>query len=144
MATKQYKPSFEDKIRNIIEREAAQHIKDAPTLIRKMIEGSLLSLLGLEKKYNNNYEIDHCNNRNSVLIDAFRNQAIAESERIARGFKPTKEQLANYELAFKKEFEAQLFYAIKKAATARAQLEADALIATIDAEVKAALSEKLA
>lgn len=139
MATKKQPINFDSKIRQLVEQEAVKHIADAPKLVKQLIEGSLLSLLGLEKRNYNQYEIDHCNGRNSVLIDAFRNCAIAEAERIAHGYKPTKDELASYEQAFRKEFSSQMHYAIKEAAKQRANVEALALVNSVEVDIKAAL-----
>lgn len=144
MATKKQAVSFDDKIRQIVEQEAVKHIADAPKLVKQMVEGALLSLLGLSTNYHRGYEIDHCNGRNSVLIDAFRNCAVTEAERIARGYKPTKDQLANYEAAFEKEFSSQMLRAIRDLAIERAKAEAKTLVESVQIDIKAALGEKLA
>lgn len=142
MATKR-QPSYQDKIRLLVEAEAAKHIQNAPKVISDMIQKSLLSLLGLEANYHRGYEIDHCNNRNSVLIDAFRNQAIAEAERIAKGFKPSKEELASWHGAFNKEFSSQMYRSIKEAAEARAKEVAASLVANIQVDIDSVLEGKI-
>ena len=81
----------------------------------------MLSLLGLEKRSNYDYEIDHCNSRNSVLIDAFRSMAIDEAKKIASRYKPSKAELSIYEAAFKKEVNNQFGYAIHDVAKTKAQ-----------------------
>jgi len=143
MTTRQKKQSYEEKLRAIVEAEATKKIADAPMLINSLIQRSLLSLLGLEDNGHRGVEIDHCNSRNSVLIDAFRNHAKAEAEKIAKNYKPSKDSIARYQDAFEKEFNNRLFDEIRTAAREQAKTEAARLVETIKIDVTKILAEQL-
>lgn len=102
-----------------------EKIKNYRTEVSKQIDEALLSIIGLESKGWNGgkFEIDHCNGRNSVLIDAFRNIAKAEAEKIARSYKPSKEDLAGFQEAFATEYRNQIRYSLRDMAKAKAQAD---------------------
>lgn len=116
-------------LKKVLEEEALKVVTDKIKTyrvdVKKQIESALLSLIGLENKtYGGNHlEIDHCNGRNSVLIDAFRNIAIGEAEKMARSYKPTKEDIAGFQEAFAKEYRSQISYKIRDAARAKAEID---------------------
>jgi hypothetical protein len=143
MAVTKKAKSLEERLREIVEKKAVEQIANAPKLIDSLIQRSLLSLLGLEARGYGDIQIDHCNGRNSVLIDAFRSQAEESAKKIAAGYKPTKEELASFDAAFKKEFSRQMSRAIDAEAHARAQTEAKAFIEKITVDVGAILAEKI-
>jgi hypothetical protein len=103
-----------------IEKTTKEEMKNARSNIKKYLEGALLSLLGLEKKYNNEFEIDHCNGRNSVLIDAFRELAVNEARKIASEYKPKKEELQVFKSTFERELKNQFSYVIQDVAKQKA------------------------
>lgn len=96
-------------------------ILDAKRNIKKYIQGALLSIIGLESRSSGDYEIDHCNNRSSVIIDAFRSMAKDEAEKIASNYKPTKDELKVFESAFKREVSRQLSYELTNVAKEKAR-----------------------
>ena len=100
-------------------------IKDYRKEVNNQINSALLSIIGLEKRGNNSttFEIDHCNGRNSVLIDAFRNIAKDEAEKIARTYKPSKEDLVGFREAFAKEYRNQIMYSIRDMAKSKASAD---------------------
>lgn len=101
-----------------------EKIKNYRGEVKKQIESALLSIIGLEKRWSGDkLEIDHCNSRNSVLIDAFRNVAKDEAEKMARSYKPTKEDLVGFKEAFAKEYRSQIMYSIRDMAKAKAQTD---------------------
>ena len=107
--------------KNIIEENVKKELKDIEKKIHIYIEKSVLSLIGLEQEYYGRYEIDHCNGRNSVLIDVFRRIAIGEAEKIAKNYKPTKEDLLNYDKSFKDEMKSKMKTALANLAETKAQ-----------------------
>lgn len=115
------KQVLEAEARALIEGE----LKNFRTNASKYIQNATLSLLGLERSgygtSSTEFEIDHCNGRNSVMIDAFRALAKSEAEKLARSYKPTKEDVLGFQEAFKKEYENQLRYAIRQAAEQKAK-----------------------
>lgn len=125
-----------------IEKQARAELKNARVNVKKYLEGAILSLLGLEKKYNNDYEIDHCNGRNGVLIDAFRELAITEARKIAAGYKPTKEELNIFEEAFRKELKSQFYYAIRDAAKVKAVQAANEAAEKMKVDIDQLLEEE--
>lgn len=122
----------ENKLEKIVKEESKLFVKNARVEIKKKLEIALLSLLGLEKDYHRGYEIDHCNGRNSVLIDAFRQYAIEEAAKIAKSYKPTKDDIANFNKAFEREYSSQMTYAIMDLANKKAQEEAKKAIDSIN------------
>ena len=111
-------------LKTILEETAlevvTEKIKTYRADVNSQIEDALLSIIGLEKRHNSSMEIDHCNGRNSVLIDAFRNIAKDEAEKIARNFKPSKEDFAGFKEAFASEYRSQIRYSIRDLAKSKA------------------------
>lgn len=114
------KTKAEENYQEAIRRLTKAEMRKVKANVSTYLEKSILSLMGIERKYSNGYEIDHCNGRNSVLIDAFRELAIEEARKIASAYKPTKEELSVFEEAFKKELKRQFEYALRKSAEAKA------------------------
>lgn len=113
-----------DAIQEMIQEESVRFVKNARDMIRDTLKYSTLSLLGIETS-GNRYEIDHCNGRNSVLIDAFRGIAIEEAKNIASTYKPSKEDLVGFRNAFEKEYKSQLGNAIREKAREKAKIDAE-------------------
>lgn len=134
MATKKPVDSFA-ALEALIHDEAATYLKDARTHIRKNIEQATLSLLGLEKRGWDAMEIDHCNGRNSVLIDAFRNVAIEEATKIATNYRPDPAEIVGYANTFRQEMRRHLTEQLRAAAIAQAKKEAEAIVAGIKVSV---------
>lgn len=97
----------------ILKNEMENYIKEFQPRVKDILEKATLSLLGLEKRGYSEFEIDHCNGRNSVLIDAFKKMAEAEATKIASTYKPTKEDIVNFKSAFEREYKNQMSYAIR-------------------------------
>ena len=134
-------------LENQIQGIAKTELKKARANISRYMEGALLSLIGLEKKGwgNNNpeFEVDHCNGRNSVIIDAFREIAIDEARKIASGYKPTGKELDIYRQAFIKEVKNQFSYAMRDAAIAKAKELANQAAEKIQINIDELLEEEL-
>lgn len=138
MATKS-----EEKLRKIVEEEAAKYIKDARQTIRQKLNAATLSLLGLETGGYGKVEIDHCNGRNSVLVDAFRALAKEEAEKLARTYKPSSEDIINFQAAFEREFKSNFSYVIRDLAKAKAQEEAKKALELINIDVEKLVDSSL-
>jgi hypothetical protein len=134
---------MKSKYKSIIEEEVAIQLKDVRSKVRKLIEGSLLSLLGLQKDYQGRTEIDHCNGRNSVLIDVFRQIAVDEVTKIANGYKPNKEELDVFRAEFKREIKNQMSYKIRDAAQEKAGILVRNIMEDIKIDVDKILEEKI-
>lgn len=106
--------------KKIIEEEAKIYSVNYRDLVKKNIEQATLSLLGLEKR-SHSIEIDHCNSRNSVLIDAFRDQAIDEARKIAKDYKASKEDLKIYRASFRREVSSNISREIRELARVKAK-----------------------
>lgn len=112
--------SIKSQIEKIGKQEVESFIKDLRGNIKNKLNGSLLSLLGLEQRYNNQYEIDHCNSRNSILIDTIRDMAKDEVSKLAKGLKiPLETSLLK--TALQKELRQQISYEITSIARAKAK-----------------------
>lgn len=122
-----------EKIKNKIETNAKKYLENIDQLIDRSIEDAILSLIGLERSSfgSSRYEIDHCNGRNSVLIDAFRNKAIKQAEKLASQLKLDANEMKQYRIAFRTEYSKHIREKIRKAAQERAENDAKALIAKI-------------
>ena len=132
-----------ENLKEIIEQECAKHVKGVRSQIRKMLEDSTLSLLGLSTGWSGGKkEIDHCNGRNSVLIDAFRECALEEAKKIARNYKPTPESIVGFVTTFQNEFNSALRSEIKKQAHDKAKIEAEKVVGAIKIDVESVI-EKL-
>lgn len=131
------------KIESIVNEEINAFIRNARPQIKKILESSLLSLMGLEKNYQSNYEIDHCNGRNSVLIDAFRSLAVEEAKKMAKSYQPTKEDVLGFKTAFEREYKNQVSYVIRDAATNRAKKDVDSYISEIKIDIEKMIEEKI-
>jgi hypothetical protein len=116
------KPELNDEVAKIVKAEATTWLREIKSNIKNKLEYALLSLLGLEK---NGYRIDHCNGRNSVLIDILREEAKEEIRKIAKNI-PFKNDLgASFvETAFKNEFRRNLENEVKDLARKMAQQKA--------------------
>jgi hypothetical protein len=129
-------------LKNQVQELTKKELVNAKANIKKYLEGALLSLLGLEKRYSNEYEIDHCNGRNSVLIDSFRELAISEARKIASEYKPSKEDLSVYKVAFERELKNQFSYCIRDIAKAKAVELARDVMATVKIDVDEILEKE--
>ena len=114
----------ENLIRDMITEESSLYMKDARELIKSSLKSATLSLLGLEGSVHRGYEIDHCNSRNSVLIDAFRNIAIEEATKIASTYQPDQKDIAGFKSAFRSEYQRQISSAIRDEARSKAKEDA--------------------
>jgi hypothetical protein len=122
---KKNKKTLKEVLETTAMEVVTEKIKNYRGEVSKQIDDALLSIIGLEQRGWNGgkYEIDHCNGRNSVLIDAFRNIAKVEAEKIARSYKPTKEDLAGFQEAFAKEYRSQIMYSLRDMAKSKAQTD---------------------
>ena len=126
--------SKKEKLQKIIEEECAFQIKDARKRIRGLLEKATLSLMGLESN-GSRVEIDHCNSRNSVLIDAFRECAIEEAQKVAKGFSPDTATIVSATSTFNREFSRQFNKEIIDLARKRAKSEAETIINSLKLNV---------
>lgn len=130
-----------DQLRQIIEEEAAGLVTNARQRIRESISKAANSLIGLSGGFGGNRaEIDHCNGRSSVLIDAFRKCAQEEAEKIATQYRPSSETVVQHANAFRSEFNRHLHCSIENLAKERAKEEAKKIIDAIEIEVDQTLS----
>ena len=128
---------------NLLEKEIEKYIKEVKPKINSIMESSVLSLIGLEKRYGENYEIDHCNSRNSVLIDAFKSIAVNEAKRLASTYKPTKEDVINFKEAFKKEYKNQMNYVLRDKAKKKVDGDLNRILETIKIDIDDIIQDKL-
>ena len=132
-----------NKLEALVRKEADSFIKGYKGKIGVILEGSLLSLLGLSKDYGGKYSIDHCNGRNSILTDAFQRYAIEEAEKIAKNYKPSKEDLVGFTQAFEREFKNQFSYVIRDLAKKKAEEIAKEGLAKINIEIDSLLGDNV-
>ena len=131
----------QNKLQKILEQEAEKFIKESKNRIPKILENATLSLLGLEKNYQGNYEIDHCNGRNSVLIDAFKRLATTEAEKIAKSYRPSATDIAGFVAAFEREYKSQMNYIIRDLARERAKKDVAAEVEKLTLDIKKMIEE---
>jgi hypothetical protein len=127
----------------LIAKEVKRELQKAPNTIREMIRGSLLSLLGLERR-GSDIEIDHCNGRNSVLIDAFRNTAIKEAEKISASYQPTEKDVAGFRAAFEREYNRQMHYQLSNMAGERVKKDVALYLDSIKIDVATEFARQMA
>lgn len=127
--------SINKKIREQIEKKAAEKLLGMDSFVDRALENSILSLIGLEKGHRGEYEIDHCNGRNSVLIDAFRDRAEGHAKKLASSLKLDANEMKAYRLAFRNEYSSQIHRAIKKAAADRAENDAEEFVSKIKVDI---------
>ena len=113
--------SYKKQLRQKIQKQVKLQLLDIVAKVNKYIESALLSIIGLSKDYSGRCEVDHCNGRSSVLVDAFRDMAKTEAERIARNYKPDKAEMESFKTAFKREFTSQFSYLSRDIARNKAQ-----------------------
>lgn len=134
------KQTAQNIIRKKIESEAAKYVGDVDRIIRRQLEAATLSLMGIEKR-GSHAEIDHCNGRNSVLIDAFRDQAMSEAKRIARTVKISPEERSLFKASFEREYNKQVHSAVMAAARERAKADAEELVKSISMDITKFIEE---
>ena len=127
--------------KELLQKEVVNYLTTFKPKIKDILEKSVLSLIGLEKRYDNNYEIDHCNGRNSVLIDAFRQIAKDEAKKIVNSYKPTKEDIVNFKSAVEKEYESQFNYAIRDIIKIRVNKEMETLLDSMKIDIEDLVNE---
>ena len=132
------KQNFKKEIQEFTQLE----LKKTKEKVSKYMESAMLSLLGFEKRGYDNVEIDHCNGRNSVLIDAFRELAIDEARKLASGWKPTKEDWNLYKNTFEKEIRSQFNYVIRDMAKQKAIDIANKVLEDVKVDVDSLLNEQ--
>ncbi len=135
------KKETKSKLEAVLEKEAMVFIKESKNRIPKILEGATLSLLGLEKKYNGEYEIDHCNGRNSVLIDAFKKIASEEAVKIAKSYKPSPTDIAGFMVAFEREYKSQITYIIRDLAREKAKQDVSKEIEKITLDIQSMIAD---
>lgn len=59
----------EIRIKEVMDDTVARFIDELPQKIEHIMTGAVLSLLGLQSRYGDKYEIDHCNGNRSILSD---------------------------------------------------------------------------
>lgn len=129
----------------MIVQETEKSLEDMPQKIHTYVEDAVLSLIGISRSTwgGSHPEIDHCNGRNSVLIDAFRNLAQAEAEKIASSYRMSKEDISLFEQTFKNEFKNQFRYAIQNLAKEKAQQLAVQTLEKLKLDVNKIINEKV-
>lgn len=127
--------------RQLLEAEVIKYVSDIKPKMKDILQKSVLSLIGLEKRYSNDYEIDHCNGRNSVLIDAFRQIAIDEAKKLASSYKPTKEDIVNFKSAMEKEYKSQMSYAIRDNIASKVKKDMESLIEDMKIDIEDLVAE---
>lgn len=122
--------------KQLLEAEVIKYVSNIKPQMKDILQRAVLSLIGLEKRYSNEYEIDHCNGRNSVLIDAFRSIAIEEAKKLANSYKPTKEDVISFKSAIEKEYKNQLNYAIRDIIKKRVEQDAKLLLDEMKVDIE--------
>jgi hypothetical protein len=134
---------MKNKTRQLLEAEVIKYVSNIKPQMKDILQKSVLSLIGLEKKYTNDYEIDHCNSRNSVLIDAFRSIAIDEAKKLASSYKPTKEDIVNFKSAIEKEYKNQFSYAVRDIIKSRVQKDVELLVNDMKIDIEDLVAETM-
>ena len=134
---------MKNKTRKLLEAEVIKYVSNIKPQMKDILQKSVLSLIGLEKKYTNDYEIDHCNSRNSVLIDAFRSIAIDEAKKLASSYKPTKEDIVNFKSAIEKEYKNQFSYAVRDIIKSRVQKDVELLVNDMKIDIEDLVAETM-
>mgnify|MGYP001607151941 CR=1 FL=1 len=129
----------EKKLTTLVSKE----VKNVRQNLNKYIQNALLSIVGLETKYNGDMEIDHCNGRNSLLIDAFRNLAQDEAKKIAKTYKLSDEEKSTFTQAFKREISSQMGYALRDVARTFVEERAKVLLKEMETEIDEEIKEQL-
>jgi len=127
--------------KELLQAEVVKYVSEIKPKMKDILQNSVLSLIGLEKSYPNGYEIDHCNGRNSVLIDAFRQIAIDEAKKLANSYKPTEEDIVNFKSAMEREYKNQLNYAIRDIIKLKVQKDVQCLVDDMKIEVEDLVAE---
>lgn len=125
----------------LLKKEMENYIKEFQPRVKDILEKATLSLLGLEKRGYSAFEIDHCNGRNSVLINAFEELAKTEANKIASTYKPSKEDIVNFKSAFEREYKQQVSYAIRNIVKQRVEEDIKKELEEININVKDILLE---
>lgn len=142
---KEYMTKIQQTYYDQILKETETALSDMPKKIHTYVEDAVLSLIGISKSSwgGSHPEIDHCNGRNSVLIDAFRNLAQKEAERIAGSYKMSKEDVSLFETTFKNEFKNQFRYAVSNLAKEKANELARETLEKLKLDVNKIINEKI-
>ena len=131
---KTYKENLEELTKN--------ELKQIRCKIKHYIESATLSLIGLEKR-GNDYEIDHCNGRSSILTEAFKSIASEEAKKIAKSYKPTKDDIGGFQESFKKELKNQMTYIIRDEAKIKATELAKEMFSNTKIDIDKILSSEI-
>jgi len=131
----------------VLDMEVKNYIKNIRPQIKKYLESAVLSIIGLEKRCGGDkYEIDHCNGRSSVLIDAFREIALDEAKKIAGTYKPTKDELLSFRESFAREYRNQMDYVMRDLANKKIAKDCKKMFSQIkidiDKQVKKSILEE--
>jgi len=93
-----------------------EQLKNLELNIHNILEKAILSVLGLEKQGFNRFEfsIDHCNNRNSVLIDKIRDVGKDLAAKIISEISLSEEELTEIKEACKKDLKYNIRDLLRK------------------------------
>jgi len=121
-------PDLKKKIEEIAIKQSESFIEGLDERVSKMLDSAMYSLLGLENRWGNKTEIDHCNGRNSVLIDIIRDKAKREVERIVKKVGFNKGDVPNIRKAFTDEYKSQVRQQIRMYAESTAKSHVKAAV----------------
>ena len=126
-----------------LEELTKKELKQIRNKIKSYIENATLSLIGLEKRGSDYEIVDHCNGRSSILTDAFKSIASEEAKKIAKTYKPTKEDISDFQEVFRKELKSQMYYATEKEAKIKAEELAKEMFSNTKLNIDKILSTEL-
>lgn len=124
---KTIKKSRAKLIEEMSDRVIAEVMKDLPNRMRKQIEASILSLLGLSTNYGGRAEVDHCNGRWNMFADIIKAEAAKDVVEIVRDIKQ-KYNFEQFKGAFQTEYNNHFRYRMKYEAERKAKAFADKYI----------------
>ena len=118
---------LDQHIKEIGDKILEQEMKNLPDRIRRVIEGAISSLLGLEKKYDGKYEVDHCNSRWNLFSEVLQAEAKSDVVKIVKELK-LKLSIADFKDAFQTEYRSYFRAAMKYEAQAAAKERVNAYV----------------
>lgn len=111
--------SLKSRMEHIVDEKTEEALKNLPERVAKVIDQSILSLLGLSAGYRHN-EIDHCNGRWNMFAEVLKAEAIKDVSEIVKNLK-TKFDIKDFKVAFQKEYLDHFRHALKYRARTQAE-----------------------
>jgi len=116
----------------IIDRECAAFIKKLPTYIKRNLENITASIAGFERRYGDEWTVDHCNGRQSMISQYLKESVEKTLDKnigqIGKNFKLTVAQKKLLKREFNSTIMRDLSYAVRKQAEETAEKIAKDLV----------------